>query len=708
MSATAIYTTPDGIRDHIALEKTSRGWYWFSPNGQDTGVGAKSKADAITVAKRKFKGFIMGNPDRSAATLFGASEGGVRAGDRVSFVDRFGKTRTGRAVMRGPHGWVLNMGGRHGTPEVVADSDITKVSKGRRNPKTDPVSGLPTMDLEGTALMQGVLRKTRGGGIGLREVTLMDRHARDAARARTSRTPPSSTEMNAAFGRALAYLSGELGKLSLADKKQLRGVFFRAYRSTASNPRLPPTGYKIVFPDGGFQWFPSAEQFVKYLDRVPRGGLEGAHLIDEFGYRHDVTEWLEDYKEGTGDLYEEVNFPKPKAGNPGGGRDVSVGDRVKYSAHFLRSIGVYSGPMAHAVGKVNQVVGSGPGLTLAYVDWGGADLPDRVNVNNLVRVQDLPFEPNPQIPASSRLLHRQEIDRSAAVATVGSLRRLPPINGMRVASIMDDKVTYLAFRPEGYFLETYTDTPVPGRVLNPEGDGYLLEVGSGVKRFYRGRTGTSLQKAIDSGVAELNRPGAVHRLMTGDYGPPVHTFAITDSVSARTTHYDERGVPTRYNPEGEAADLYEEFHGKPADRVTEISGDMHVHAYLAELGDLVEMKVSTLSNLDLTLGFDKASPKLASSEDGTTLYIEGGDQSLDLKSIKMDGDKWIKDSMVIGVIREMTYRTEKSFDKFESTDYFHKLGEETGVQPLLIYRPRDEKMEIMGGQYLVKSEGVVN
>lgn len=36
----------------------------------------------------------------------------IRPGDRVTIVDRFGKQRTGRAVMRGPHGWVLNMGGR--------------------------------------------------------------------------------------------------------------------------------------------------------------------------------------------------------------------------------------------------------------------------------------------------------------------------------------------------------------------------------------------------------------------------------------------------------------------------------------------------------------------------------------------------------------------------------------------------------------------
>jgi hypothetical protein len=61
----------------------------------------------------------------------------IRAGDRVTIVDRFGQKRTGRAVMRSSHGgWVLNMGGAHGTPGIADESNIVKVSpKTRENPK---------------------------------------------------------------------------------------------------------------------------------------------------------------------------------------------------------------------------------------------------------------------------------------------------------------------------------------------------------------------------------------------------------------------------------------------------------------------------------------------------------------------------------------------------------------------------------------------
>lgn len=64
----------------------------------------------------------------------------IRAGDKVTIlvpngIGRNGvewKEKTGRAVMRGPAGWVLNMGGRYGTPGVATEESIVRVVKGRR------------------------------------------------------------------------------------------------------------------------------------------------------------------------------------------------------------------------------------------------------------------------------------------------------------------------------------------------------------------------------------------------------------------------------------------------------------------------------------------------------------------------------------------------------------------------------------------------
>lgn len=56
----------------------------------------------------------------------------IANGDKVTFVDRFGQERTGKAVMLGPNGWVLNMGGKYGTPAVPKPESIIKVTKAKK------------------------------------------------------------------------------------------------------------------------------------------------------------------------------------------------------------------------------------------------------------------------------------------------------------------------------------------------------------------------------------------------------------------------------------------------------------------------------------------------------------------------------------------------------------------------------------------------
>jgi hypothetical protein len=168
-------------------------------------------------------------------------------------------------------------------------------------------------------------------------------------------------------------------------------------------------------------------------------------------------------------------------------------------------------------------------------------------------------------------------------------------------------------------------------------------------------------------------------------------------------------VEKRGNPESSASALYEDFHGRPPGKIKEVVTEVQEHEWLTQLGTLTELKVATLTNLDATLAFEgKGTPDLCSSEEGHQLHIEGGDQSLDLKALKMDGDKWYKESMVIGVLYELTYQTEKSFHKFRPTGYFHKLGEETGAQPFLLYDPVNKLLSVSGGQYEIKPEGIVN
>ena len=89
------------------------------------------------------KGDIAGkDKEKKVATTGKFTVDQIRAGDRVTILVPSGQgmhgqeyaERTGRAVMRGPAGWVLNMGGRHGTPGIASDDNIVKI---RRHKQAD-------------------------------------------------------------------------------------------------------------------------------------------------------------------------------------------------------------------------------------------------------------------------------------------------------------------------------------------------------------------------------------------------------------------------------------------------------------------------------------------------------------------------------------------------------------------------------------------
>lgn len=84
---------------------------------------------ALVTLKRAEAQGLKGARKNPVARLVDA----IGPGDRVSIVDRFGKIRTGRAVMHGPAGWMLNLGGAHGTPGIATDANVVKVVASKRD-----------------------------------------------------------------------------------------------------------------------------------------------------------------------------------------------------------------------------------------------------------------------------------------------------------------------------------------------------------------------------------------------------------------------------------------------------------------------------------------------------------------------------------------------------------------------------------------------
>jgi len=190
------------------------------------------------------------------------------------------------------------------------------------------------------------------------------------------------------------------------------------------------------------------------------------------------------------------------------------------------------------------------------------------------------------------------------------------------------------------------------------------------------------------------------------------------TVDANTVRHS-----SRRNPSDTAEALYENFHGRAPGEILEITQEEHEHSTLTALGDLAQLKIITPFGKDCIINVvESKSPKqlpdpsqlpkserviLASNEAGTQLYFVGGDQAVDVEALGFQ-DADVKDSMLLGVLYEVTYQTEKGFDNFELTNYYHRLGEDTGVEPVLLYDSISGLLKVSGGQYQVKSEGIVN
>lgn len=56
----------------------------------------------------------------------------IRYGDRVTIVTPHGQTWTGKATLHGPAGWVLNMGGRYGTPAIATETNVVSVKPAKK------------------------------------------------------------------------------------------------------------------------------------------------------------------------------------------------------------------------------------------------------------------------------------------------------------------------------------------------------------------------------------------------------------------------------------------------------------------------------------------------------------------------------------------------------------------------------------------------
>lgn len=178
-----------------------------------------------------------------------------------------------------------------------------------------------------------------------------------------------------------------------------------------------------------------------------------------------------------------------------------------------------------------------------------------------------------------------------------------------------------------------------------------------------------------------------------------------------------RGKRRRKNPEAESVKAYEEFHGKPPAESVRVVKDIHFHRHLSGAGELRKLVVDAVdgkSKVTLT-GFKGA--LLAFNEKRNQLFIEGGDQRVNLEDFGIRS-KDAHELETLGRVKLLDYKTDKEHlgDEGGNATYRHKFrttnenGEHVTLKiaryPDLIYRVRDEQLEFSGGSYTIIAEGI--
>jgi hypothetical protein len=186
------------------------------------------------------------------------------------------------------------------------------------------------------------------------------------------------------------------------------------------------------------------------------------------------------------------------------------------------------------------------------------------------------------------------------------------------------------------------------------------------------------------------------------------------------------------NPGASMADAdasYEMFHGRGPDKIkvrsVALVDPYNEHPNLWQLGKLKSLTVGECiekmtgregeipqsSNPDAWAVFmefsETEAPDLAGEPGGDQLFIVGGNQNVDrfLTKLLAHGGK---DPLDCGFVYRIEYFTRKGFDKFRPVNYWHHFGEESRVQPRLIYDRTNHRLQLAGGEYTVKREGIIN
>lgn len=222
----------------------------------------------------------------------------IRHGDKVTIlvpagIGREGQEyaqRTGTAVMRGPHGWVLNLGGRFGTPAVASESNIVRVRKvGRSNPAPVGVHrgvqiffegisyNAPSLKLWGystdLALQRAIDRKLKKAG-GLQEAVKRAQFGQNPARVARVETYQLRAMTGRPIRRATKVVFDDGREVRFMERMPKR----KAIRQAIEEITRHPESFPARNPEGD-----AAELYRSFHGKEPHEVIELAVTAEQAG-----------------------------------------------------------------------------------------------------------------------------------------------------------------------------------------------------------------------------------------------------------------------------------------------------------------------------------------------------------------------------------------------------------------------------------------
>lgn len=188
--------------------------------------------------------------------------------------------------------------------------------------------------------------------------------------------------------------------------------------------------------------------------------------------------------------------------------------------------------------------------------------------------------------------------------------------------------------------------------------------------------------------------------------------------SAKVTKGRKNSTKRKPSEYAAAAAASEAFHGTPAHEEFNIVTEVFEFDNLGDCGELLKLEVIPIhggSGITLTK-FDGA--RLGQSPKGfpDQLYIEGGDQSVDLDEFEISRPHALE---VLGKLKFITYYTVKYHLGKDGGDanYRHKFADNPPMirrgtnpknRPTIIYDTMNNLISLAGGEYQILPEGIDN